>query len=72
MEIPMYKDLVELYNKGELQKPENDYLYYHLNEQRKMLGIKYVIHDHWNNFVAGIELNKQIENEFYRKIWKIN
>ena len=68
MEIPMYKDLVELYNKGELKRPENDYVYYHLNERRKALGNKYVIHDHWDNFVAGIELNKKWNEEVLNKL----
>lgn len=68
MEIPMYKDLVELYNKGELQRPENNYLYYHLNEERKALGNKYVIHDHWDNFVAGIKLNKKWNEEVLNKL----
>jgi len=67
----MYKDLVELYNKGELQRPKDNYLYYHLNEQRKALGNKYVIHDHWDNFVAGIALNKKWDEEILSKIlWK--
>lgn len=72
MEIPIYKDVVELYNKGQLQRPENDYIYYHLNEERKALGNKYVIHDNWNNFVAGIKLSKDAENKFWEKLWKIN
>lgn len=71
MEIPMYKDLVELYNKGELQRPENNYIYYHLNEERKALGNKYIIHDHWDNFVAGIKLTKKWNEEILNKLlWR--
>ena len=70
MEIPMYKDLVDMYNKGELNPPNNKWIFYHLNEETKALGNKYVTHDHWDNFVNGIELSKKVEKERWDRLWK--
>lgn len=65
----LYKELKELYLKGELEKPKDGMLIYHLNEERAKLGPKYLILDHWDNFLAAIQLGKDLEKLQNEMIW---
>jgi len=61
--IPLYKDLVKKYKDGTLQKPINNILCYHLTQERKELGLSYVFHDHWENFINEIKFNQDLNDK---------
>lgn len=66
-----YNELVELHKQGKLEIPTDGLLLYHISKERMKLGDKYLITDTLDNFLKGINANKQLEKEIEKEHFKL-